>query len=631
MTPRLPPLPDLDWSAPDGSESAAPRAGGDVYFSRDGGLAETEAVFLAGCDLPAAWRGRDRFAVGELGFGSGLNALATWALWRRTRAPGAVLHYTSIENAPMQAEDAQRAHAAFPEIAALSAALIARWPVRAYGAQRLSFDEDGFCLTILVADAARALDGLRGAMDAWFLDGFSPALNPEMWSAPVLRRVADLSAPGAAVATYSVAGAVRRGLSEAGFTVARKPGFGRKRERLEARRDAMAQARAHTLYPYAPSLGRDAVIIGGGIAAAALAHALARRGVAATLVTRGAALGDGASGNPAALVMPRLDRGDTPDAALHRAAYLYALDLYRELGVLDACGVMETPQSADDRAALADLLRDPPLPDAALRAAPDGALHPQAGLVNPARLLAALSDRATIVANADVARLAREAGRWTLIGADGETLASADCVILANGPGLSAFAQTDFLPLAAVRGQIEWGPLQGAPLRHARADGAYVAPFEHGVLFGATHDPAALTDRPAPDGDARARNLAQLAALAPDIAARIDPAALRSRASVRATTPDRAPIAGLCPDAPAWRARFAGLAQGRALDLSAPAPAHEGLYLLGGLGSRGFTLAPLLADRVASELCGEPQALPIACLDAIHPARFLARAIKRGL
>jgi tRNA 5-methylaminomethyl-2-thiouridine biosynthesis bifunctional protein len=245
--------------------------------------------------------------------------------------------------------------------------------------------------------------------------------------------------------------------------------------------------------------------------------------------------------------------------------------------------------------------------------------------------LAALTAGAAIRTGADVARLTREEGRWRLLSADGAALFAADCVILANGPGLSSFAQTDFLPLAAVRGQIEWGRLRGAPLGCAIADGAYVAPHAGGVLFGATHDRARLSDEPAPDVNARARNLAQLAAFAPDIAARVDAESLQARAALRATTPDRAPIAGLCPDAPAWRARFAGLAQGRALDLSAPAPAHEGLYLLGGLGARGFTLAPLLADRIASELCGEPQALPGACLDAIHPARFLARAIKRGL
>ena len=158
---RLPPRPDLAWT-PDG----APRSVtcDDVYFSRDGGLEETRAVFLAGCGLPERWAGRARFAIGELGFGAGLNALATWEMWRRTRAPGAVLHYVSIEGFPLERDEAARAHAAFPEIAALSARLLDQWPVRARGAQRLWFVEDGFTLTVIHADAQVALDGMTGAI-----------------------------------------------------------------------------------------------------------------------------------------------------------------------------------------------------------------------------------------------------------------------------------------------------------------------------------------------------------------------------------------------------------------------------------------------------------------------------------
>ncbi|MEQ1619118.1 MAG: hypothetical protein ABL883_12345 [Terricaulis sp.] len=150
-------------------------------------------------------------------------------------------------------------------------------------------------------------------------------------------------------------------------------------------------------------------------------------------------------------------------------------------------------------------------------------------------------------------------------------------------------------------------------------------------MFGATFDEVPQnSDEQQISRDARARNLAALAILAPEIAASVDAATLRSRASQRVTMPDRAPIVGLLPDAAAWLAQYGALAHGRAPDLAEP-PAHAGVYVIGALGARGLTHAPLLGERLASEMCGEPQILRQRELDALHPARFLHRALKRGL
>ncbi|MEJ0059822.1 MAG: FAD-dependent oxidoreductase [Terricaulis sp.] len=179
------------------------------------------------------------------------------------------------------------------------------------------------------------------------------------------------------------------------------------------------------------------------------------------------------------------------------------------------------------------------------------------------------------------------------------------------------------------------------PPRHALGGGSYAAPFADGLIFGSTFDrvddgppapsPAADIAGEAPAVlDARARNLAALAQLAPDLAARIHHEDLHSRAAIRAGAPDFAPIVGLMPNAEAWLAQNAGIAHGRAPDASLPAPAHENIYVLGGLGARGLTLAPILGERIAAEMFGEPQTLPANVLDATHPARFLHRALKRG-
>ncbi|HCK83580.1 MAG TPA: FAD-dependent cmnm(5)s(2)U34 oxidoreductase, partial [Hyphomonadaceae bacterium] len=229
---RLPPKPDLEWNAA-GEPSA--RAFHDVYFSGAGGLAEAEAVFVGGCGLPELWYNTERFAICELGFGTGLNVCAAWRAWKKTRSPHALLHISSIEACPLAAQDAARALERFPEVGDLAALLLECWPVRAYGPQRFWFPQDGFALTVHVGDAAEILAGLDARFDAWFLDGFAPSRNPAMWSESVFAQVARLSKPGARLATYSVAGAVRRGLETVGFEVEKKPGFGAKRERLEAR------------------------------------------------------------------------------------------------------------------------------------------------------------------------------------------------------------------------------------------------------------------------------------------------------------------------------------------------------------------------------------------------------------
>src|SRR5258708_387538 len=229
----IPPISEspLSWSD-DGQPRS--RRYDDVYFSAQDGLAEARAVFLQGCGLPQAWDGRDRFVVGELGFGTGLNVLALIDLWARSRPPQARLHIFSIEAHPIAADDARRALGHWPELADLAARLTARWPGRARGVHRVEFADLGVILDVMVAEVAEALEAWSGRADAWFLDGFAPARNPAMWREEVLALVAARSAPGATAAAFTVAGQVRRGLAAAGFEVARAPGFGRKRERLTA-------------------------------------------------------------------------------------------------------------------------------------------------------------------------------------------------------------------------------------------------------------------------------------------------------------------------------------------------------------------------------------------------------------
>jgi tRNA 5-methylaminomethyl-2-thiouridine biosynthesis bifunctional protein len=325
--------------------------------------------------------------------------------------------------------------------------------------------------------------------------------------------------------------------------------------------------------------------------------------------------------------MPRLDRGGVL-SAFYLAAYLNAVAAYEALGIFERIGV---EQRADDVSseALADLLRDPPLPeDWFAKAANGSAFHARAGVVRPHLAAEALLRGAQVLFEAAVQSLEPAGNAWTLRAPDGRALLQADAVILACGAALSAFAPARFLPITLSRGQVEWG--EGRAPAHAITCGSYLAPYEDGVLFGATFDKVDEGVDVAPDADSRMRNFAALQRLAPEIAASIKLETLQSRASVRATAPDYAPIAGLLPDAAAWRAQYAELAHGRMPRTALAPPAHRGVYVLGGLGARGLALAPLLGEMIAGEMFADPPLLPRTARDALHPARFLLRALKRG-
>jgi tRNA 5-methylaminomethyl-2-thiouridine biosynthesis bifunctional protein len=570
---------------------------GDVYFSAEDGLAETRAVVLDGCGLPQAWAGRTRFVVAELGFGTGLNIAALLDLWRRARPAGATLHIFSVEAHPITADEAARALARWPEIAEAAAALTSRWPGRARGLHRVELAEFGAILDLAVLDVAEALAGWSGRADAWFLDGFSPALNPEMWRDEVLALVAARSAPGARAATFTVAGQVRRSLAAAGFAVEKRPGFGRKRERLEARLPGQ---------PAEPAPRRVA-IVGGGIAGAAAARAVRALGGEAVLV-EAEHLGTGGSGNPAALVTPRLDAGLGAPAQLFAQAFARAVRLYEsECGAaILARGVLQlagAPRDAGRFATIAasDLFEPGALrlltPDEAARRLGEpapAALAQETGLViEPQPVLSAWAGE---VVRAEVADLEADGEGWLLKAADGRTILSADAVIVAAG-----LASGDLVPdlaLTAVRGQASYAEGLTAP---AAAWGGYVLPTRTGLLFGATHDRGDVaTDVRAADHD---RNLATLAEALPGLAARLDGVPLQGRAAVRATTADRLPVAG--------------------------ATAQAGLYLFTGFGSRGFSWAPLLAEHVAALALGAPSPLPEPLAALVDPGRFRRRALRR--
>lgn len=203
----------------------------DPYYARHDGLGEARHVFLDGNRLAARFAGAARFSIAELGFGTGLNALAAAALWRQAALPDAQLIYTAFERFPMSRADIRRALAPWTELAGLADTLVAGWPATRIGLP-------GVAVQIVTGDARQTVPAWDGVADAWFLDGFAPARNPEMWEPGLMQAVHDRTARRGSFATYSAAGRVRRALTTSGFDVVRRPGFGHKREMLTGVRPA---------------------------------------------------------------------------------------------------------------------------------------------------------------------------------------------------------------------------------------------------------------------------------------------------------------------------------------------------------------------------------------------------------
>lgn len=282
----------------------------DVYFSNQDGLAETRHVFLQGNGLPQRWLtgSRPDFTVAETGFGTGLNFLTLWQAHRAfrlaypDRGPSR-LHFISFEKYPLRRDDLRAAHAAWPELAELSEQLYAVWPDALPGCHRLH-PAPHITLDLWFGDVNALLpqlpDGLHGHVDAWFLDGFAPAKNPDMWTPALFNTMLRLARPGATFATFTAAGFVRRGLSQAGFEVSKVKGFGQKRECLAGQRPAALPPDVLQAPRYARPAARrpeEVALIGGGIASALCALALQRRGSRVTLYCADPQAAQGASGN----------------------------------------------------------------------------------------------------------------------------------------------------------------------------------------------------------------------------------------------------------------------------------------------------------------------------------------------
>jgi tRNA 5-methylaminomethyl-2-thiouridine biosynthesis bifunctional protein len=562
---------------------------GDVYHSAAGGPEQALHVFLGGNELPQKWAGRSRFVILETGFGLGLNFLATWQAWKRDPQRCTRLHFVSVEKHPFALDDLRLLHERYPELKAEAAELHARWPLLVPGAHRLEFGD--VVLTLHFGDI-RILRDLRLAADSIYLDGFAPAKNPDMWSPAVMRSVSRLAAEGATLATWSVAASVRHALEVTGFAVEKRSGFGAKREMLVARNEKGTRARTPRQ--------RTAVVVGAGLAGAAVCERLCARGWEVELYERHAEPAQEASGNHAGSFHPIATPDDSVFARLTRAAFLYSINRWSELQDLrwDRCGVLQLARNekeeASQRAAATFpsdyaqfVTREEAAAHAGVPLPAPGLWFPQGGWIKPRSLVDAQLE-------ACGKRLRRKFGSAM------RQLPDAPAVVLANSAEAPKLQDIPHLRMRRVRGQLSYVPAEALEAPHVVVlrGGMVLPPVEGICVVGASYD----IDDPDPSlrEDSHAGNMERLQKILP---AEITSSFSGGRVAFRAVTPDRLPVVGKLT---------------------------EGVYGAFAYGSRGLVWAALAAEIIASELEGEPMPVEGTLLNALDPGRFRTRAESRG-
>jgi len=644
----------LDWD-----EQGQPLSSqfADVYFSNENGLEETRYVFLANNQLPerfAALSAGEQLVIGETGFGTGLNFLCAWQLFEQQAAPGTRLHFVSVEKYPLSRADLQRALALWPQLAPQAEPLLAQYVALHPGFQRLVFAGGRIILTLLIGDALELFGQLDAKVDAWFLDGFAPAKNPDMWTPELFAELARLSKASTTLGTFTSTGYVRRRLNEAGFKMQRVPGLGKKWEVLKGGFIGTPETADKPWFarPPQPAGARHALVIGAGLAGCATAASLAQRGWRVTLLERHGAIAQEASGNPQGVLYLKLSAHGTTLSRLIVSGFGHTRRLLEQLhrGTdWDNCGVLQLAfdaKEAQRQAQLAavfpaDLLcaldKTAAEEQAGITLPAGGLFYPEAGWVHPPALCALLSQQPAIQLqlHREALELRREGDSWQAWNGE-QLLASAAVVVLASAAEIKRFSQSAQLPLKRIRGQISRLPATAASraLSTVLCAEGYIAPArldEH--TLGASFD--FNSDDLTPNSADHASNLQLLEEISLDLAGRLladklDPEQLQGRAAFRCTSPDYLPIVGPLADATAFAEAYAVLGKDARQMPDTPCPWLDGLYINSGHGSRGLITAPLSGELIAAWLNDEP--LPVArdVAQACHPNRFALRALIRN-
>lgn len=607
MSYNFPPIQtaQLDWQHIDGVDIPVSKQFGDVYFSKANGLLETRHVFLNGNDLDTrltALNPHEYFAVGETGFGTGLNFLALWQLWQHSRPDNhSHLHFISVEKYPLSLPDLKRALAVWTELKPLADQLIEVYPLPLSGCHRLNFPNERISLDLWLGDAADCFPMIQSLhpVNAWFLDGFAPACNPELWEENIFKHIMRLSAQGTTFASFSVAGVLKRALKSYNVSITRPQGFGHKREMLKAIWQDDAPVKTEKTIP------QHLHIIGAGVAGLNCAWAAARRGIGVTLYDQDQPLA-GASGNPFAFLNPQVGTISQSPIHLMMASWQYALRFYAAFAAFRKVQVKQIHEK--NLETFQDIANTYPESILSFKKITENkaelTLNDAIGLSPHAFAEQVLQHPLIQFKQAQINKIERVDELWHLHTNTADKVISASHVICCNARQLNQLFP-DTPPLKPTRGQVTWAKVKKTftpeQLQQGFSYGGYAVPLDsEQLIFGASFVPR--------DEDCAIRmtdhqhNYDLLAQHFPDLANQLEePSLWQGRASTRAQSADYFPLLGQ-------------------VQLNLP---H--LFCFVGLGSKGFLFAPLCSEMLISQIFQEVMPVPEYFVTKLRPQRFRRR------
>jgi tRNA 5-methylaminomethyl-2-thiouridine biosynthesis bifunctional protein len=573
----------------------------DIYFSAEDGFAETQHVFFNGNDLPAAWQGKDSFTIAETGFGTGLNFLAVWKLFEENSHPSQTLDFISVEKYPLSPNQIREALATWLELLGDRIdILLENYPLRINGFHRIKINEQ-VTLTLIFDDIAEALPQLNAVVDCWFLDGFTPAKNPEMWNVEVFQQMARLSKTGASFATFTAAGDVRRGLQEVGFVVEKRKGFGHKRDMI-----AGILAKGGANLPHAIKKGSKVAIIGGGLAGTSCAYVLKQYGYNPIIYEASDRLAAGASGNEVGFYNPRFSKLRDGMSDFYTSAYAQFIRLAKNAGKeinYNPCGalhLMTTSEKLERFKALVSnwglhrdhvtiLDKDEASNAAGITLDCETLYLPDSGSISPNKLCHYYAKDIDVRFNQRIEDLNQ---------------LDAEAIIICNASSVASYDCLSWLELETVRGQITKikASKKTANIKSNIHYGGYLSVAHNDTnVIGATFqkwiDHTDILDE---DHD---RNLKTMIDAIPSLSDE-SLTVTQGWAGKRTASKDRFPIVG-------------------------PVPERDNVYISSAFGSHGIVGSIAAAHYLVDLIRGGPLSLSQNSSKSLLPKRFLDRAKKK--
>jgi tRNA 5-methylaminomethyl-2-thiouridine biosynthesis bifunctional protein len=590
----------------------------DIYYSSSGAIKESQHVFIAGNDLPERWKEQPYFSMAELGFGAGLNFLNTWRSWDQHKKIDRIEHprflsYIAFEAYPLSSEQLERVHTNWESFGEKARLLRSRLPQPIRGVHRILFPGEQLALTLVYGDALEYLEQLRFKADAWLLDGFSPGQSgsetDSLWSKEILKLVGERTRLGGTFATYTVARAVRERLLEAGFELERRPGFGQKKEMLCGRK-----TRAEPFEVPQKAHPQRVKIIGAGLAGLALALSLIERGVHVRLVDQRQAPALAASSIKGAALHPHLSSQVDLLMRFSLAGYLHSISLlnspqfraqFHKTGVTQLLHSLrlENVAQAVSRLGLEEIAK----------LETDSIHFPAAGWCNLNQLATALFEQL------------KPGIEWSpntkqdKIDYDPETIQ-----VIACGHESNDLLNRGLFSLESLRGQVDFIKLDVGQFPHKVlcGDGYFVPMTETEGLIGSTFERnstnCGFSQQSSKDLFIKLSNLMPNLKIGQEM---LSP----GQVAFRAMPGDRLPLIGEIPDLNLFTEAYLP-----GFDYYPQFPMLKQLYMNTGHGARGLTSFFIAAEILSSVILDEPPAIEPDLAAALHPARFLARKIKRG-